>query len=289
MGGAVSGILGGAAGALGGALSNQKEGGKNAGNIFGMNEGQNADLANRAYQSTASAQQLVNANDATQRVQNDGIQGQLYGQGGMLSQALGQEQDLARNGFNLTDTDKTAYGEASGNIARQFGQNDQSLSQSLSDRGLSSSGVAGQQFSNSLGNKNEQLAGLQTQIAQNRMQMNQQRLAQTQQFVAQLGQGAQSAINAQHGQEMDQAGMNLNIGKYASGLLGQKQDQLNSNLEQEQQTQHGSNFSNALNGGIAGVSAGMGMSGGGGGMSSRPSNSSIENAGAKAQAAGSMW
>ncbi len=119
--------------------------------------------------------------------------------------------------------------------------------------------------------------------------MNQQRLAQTQQFVAQLGQGAQSAINAQHGQEMDQAGMNLNIGKYASGLLGQKQDQLNSNLEQEQQTQHGSNFSNALNGGIAGVSAGMGMSGGGGGMSSRPSNSSIENAGAKAQAAGSMW
>lgn len=245
-------------GLIGGLLSNQKEGGTDAGNKMA-----DQNTVNNAQQ--WQAQGLANIGNAsygqgTTDVQNNGILGGLFGQGGALQRAGNEEQQLASTGYNLTDADKTAYGEASGNIARQFGQNDQSLSQALSDRGLSSSGVAGAAFSNSLGNKNEQLAGLQTQIAQNRMQMNNQRLAQTRQFMGQLGQQAQGAIGQAFGEHLQQG--EAQFGANQSLLKGYT-DQANDNLQQQQHTQHSSTLSNAFNGAIGGAAGGMGMGGGG--------------------------
>lgn len=245
------------AGILGGATSNQKEGGKDTGNVF---QGTNAGLSSGALQgniSDALAQSSKNNyNYSAGDVMGNAITGQIYGQGGLFGQTLNQEKDLANNGFNLTDTDKTAYGEASGNIARQFGQNDASLSQALSDRGLDSSGVAGQTFSNSLGNKNEQLAGLQTSIAQQRMQMNQQRLAQTQNFLGQLGSQANTDINSDFNAKNEAAKTSYGM---ASGYLKDMQGQSDEQLQQQQQTQHGSTLSNIISGATAGAGAGASM------------------------------
>lgn len=239
---------------------NQTQGGSSAGNIFNLSGGQASGLNNNAYQSVqndiANGQNFANdPGTVAGQVQNNAVLGGLFGQGGQLSQAENQVTDLTNNGFNLTDTDKTAYGQAAGNIARQFGQNEQSLSQSLSDRGLSNSGIAGQEFSNSLGNKNEQLAGLQTQIAQNRMQMNQQRLAQTQNFMAQLGGQAQNALNSQSGQNLSnfaaQRANNEAIRSGAQSLLGAQQGQANEQQKQIQQSQRPSDFSTGLSGALA--------------------------------------
>lgn len=258
-------------GALAGALSNQKEGGKDTGNLYSLNGGQNDSLRNAAYQSTqndiANGLNFDNSSGTVNnQVQNSSLLGGLYGQGGTLQQTEQQAKDLSGAGFQLTDSDRTAYGQASGDIARMFGQNDNSLAQSLSDRGLSSSGAAGQAFSSSLGNKNEQLAGLQTQIAQNRMQMNQQRLAQTQNFLGQLAGGAQNAFNSQSAQNLNnnQARLNNNaaIRSGAQGLLSNQQNQNDTQLQEQQATQHGSTLSNAFGGANQMVMAGIGMAGG---------------------------
>ena len=214
-----------------------------------------------------SAGNVNDPNAATNQVMNNGVLGGLFGQGGQLQQAENQVTDLTNNGFNLNNTDKTAYGEAAGNIARQFGQNDQSLSQSLANRGLSNSGIAGQEFSNSLGNKNEQLAGLQTQIAQNRMQMNQQRLAQTQNFMAQLGQQGQNAIQGQFGRNLQgqQFANDVNQQKFsnAMGVLGAQAGQGNEQFSQYQQSQRPGDFATGLSGALAiGGTAGKMMAGG---------------------------
>lgn len=265
---------GAAAGLVGGLLGQQKEGATNQGNLLGLTGDQNARLQQVAAGTPDAARAAIDQN-ATSQVQNSGILGGLYGQNGLLNQSIGQEQDLANNGFGLTESDNTAYGQGAANIARQFGQNDQSLSQSLSDRGLSSSGVAGSSFSGSLGNKNEQLGELQTQIAQNRMQMNQQRLQSMQNFVSQLGSGANSAISSQFGQNQGTANTLMNIGQNASNLLGAEQGQSNEQLQQMQQTQHGSGLSAAFNGGMQGVSGAVGMANT---MSNTNKNNAMANA-----------
>lgn len=252
--------------ALGGAV-NQTQGAHVGSNVYnGFDPNYQAAQANQY----ANAGQVGNVNDpnaATGQVQNNAILGGLFGQGGQLQQAENQVTDLTNNGFNLNNTDKTAYGEAAGNIARQFGQNEQSLSQSLANRGLSNSGIAGQEFSNSLGNKNEQLAGLQTQIAQNRMQMNQQRLAQTQNFMGQLGQQGQNAIQGQFGRNLQgqQFSNDVNQQKFANnmGILGATQGQGNEQFSQYQQSQKPGDFAAGLGSALAIGGTAAKMSGGG--------------------------
>lgn len=103
---------------------------------------------------------------------------------GLQQQVEKEGRDLAGKGFQLQQEDREAYGQASGDIARQFGQQEQDLSQSLARRGLASagSGAAGAGFSGIQGNKNEMLAKAQMQIANQRMQNTQQRLQQNRQM-----------------------------------------------------------------------------------------------------------
>ena len=261
MGSTLSPILGGANGLLGGLVANQREGGTNANNVMLNNDGLPAQLQGlqAQQQNSINGMQSYNGN-ATADVQNNSILGGTFGAGGTLDQTTAQEQQQASQPWKLTDQDQTAYGQASGNIANQFGQSDNSLSQSLSDRGLSNSGVAGAAFTGLQGNKNEQLGGLQTQIANSRMQMNQQRLAQTQHFLGQLTGQANEDINSAQNRGIGVVNSNnqMQQGKYnmAGGLLSGYQDQLNTALSQQQQTAHGSTLSNALGGMAAGTSAG---------------------------------
>lgn len=265
-----------AAGALSGALSGQKEGGKDAGNIFGLKPGQAPALTQDYLQNIKNTQGAVTGGtegfgQATKDIQGNAMLGQLYGQGGTLGRTTQEEQQLANQGFQLTPEDRTAYGQASGDIARQFGESDQSLAQALSDRGLSNSGVAGAAFSGSQGNKMEQLAKAQQNIANQRFQSNLQRLGQTRQFLGQLGQQGEQAVqnqfgNIQEGNRAQRAASgqaNQDIMK----LLGANQNQANTALQQQQQTEHESGLSKTLGGALRGFSSGMGgMMGGGGGM-----------------------
>lgn len=133
---------------------------------------------------------------ATNVVMGNGIQGGLFGPGGQLQQSEQEATNLANKGYSLQPEDYEAYGQGSGSIARMFGGQEQGIAEDLASRGLSNSGVAGKQFSNMYGNKQEQLAGLQTNIAQKRMEMNQKRLADTRNYVTSLGSQGQNAINA---------------------------------------------------------------------------------------------
>lgn len=137
---------------------------------------------------------------ATEQVQKNPILKTLFGQGGAMERANTEEQDLAGRGFQLKPEDHEAYGQASGNIARLFGQQENDVSSQLAQRGLLSagSGAAGQSYTGLMGNKYEQLARAQTDIANKRMENNMQRLNSTRGYLSQLGGQAQSAINSQY-------------------------------------------------------------------------------------------
>lgn len=278
--GLFEGIGGAVLGGLGGAFANQKEGEKDAGNVYGDvlkkfgfgSQDPNAGASGLGtYIKQAMDAQAQYKGDPTKELQSNPILGQLFGQGGALSRANQQEQDLSSRGFSLQPEDYEAYGQGSGNIARMFGQNEQSLAQSLADRGLSTSGVAGQQFSGLLGNKQEQLAKLQMNIAQQRMQMNQQRLNDTRNFLSQMGSQAQQGINEQQqlGREKasDYNQILGNRANMANSLLGHYQDQQNVGLQQQQQTAHSSGLSNLFGGAVQGGMAGAAMGGMSGGSS----------------------
>lgn len=198
---------------------------------------------------------------AQQDVQNNPALSQMFGSNGLMNQTGSQISDLMNNGFTLNNDDKTAYGQAAGNIARQFGQSQQGLSQSLADRGLSSSGVAGQQFSNSFGNKQEQLAGLQTQIAQNRMNMNLQRLNSAQQFMNQLGNQYQGAVGQAFNQKLQGNQQLYDLNK---GMLDSMQGQANEAISQQNQGAHNSQAGNAMSGLMGGIGTANSMFGSGG-------------------------
>lgn len=271
-GAAIGGLLGG----LGGGLASQREGGQDTGNAFALKPGQGQAQLNK-YQNnllgigSAYTGGTEGMGQATKDVQGNPILGQLFGPQGTMQRTGAEEQDLASRGFSLKPEDYEAYGQGAGNIARQFGQSEQSLAQSLANRGLSNSGVAGAQFSGSLGNKQEQLAGLQMKIANDRMSSNLARLGQTRQFLGQLGQQGENAINNQFGnittgnQEARAAMGQENAG--IMGLLGAGQNQANKALDQQQQTQHSSTTSNIFGGAMAGAGAGQKIGSGMGGTS----------------------
>lgn len=140
---------------------------------------------------------------ATEQVQKNPILGQLFGKDGAMSRANLEEQRLASQGFQLTPEDREAYGQASGDIARMFGQQEQDAAKALARRGLGSagSGAAGAMFSGLAGNRNEMLAKAQMDIANQRMQNTMQRLGQTRTFLQNLGQQAGGAIQDQFGRQ----------------------------------------------------------------------------------------
>lgn len=246
--------------------------GQAAGNRWGSDQQAAGAQGNLSAAQTQAHAIADNPQFAGQSVQGDPIMGQLFGKGGTLDQSVGQEKDLSNRGFSLQPEDYEAYGQASGNIARMFGGQEQGLSQDLASRGLSNSGVAGQQFSNMYGNKQEQLGGLQMQIAQQRMQMNQSRLKDMQNFVSSLGGQAQSAESGAFGRAMTS---NQNSYNQASGVLGNIQGQENTQIQQQNQGAHSNADMAGLNAvtGLISPAVGSAMGGKSGGATSGQSSS----------------
>lgn len=239
-----------------GLLGNQQEGSTTAGNLNAYADPGKTRAQANGNLDTMSNDIMNSGNNTYQNnlnsVQN-GAQSNLFGQNGALSTALGQYGNQVNQGFNLTNSDQTAYGQASGEVARQFGTQQQGLSQSLADRGLSNSGAAGAAFSGLQGSQNEQLAGLQTQIAQNRYNTNLKAMGQTQNFISQLG-NQQNQATAQSQSGNSQA-LNQSFNQ-ANQWNSSAQNQANTQLAQGQQTAHSSGLSNAFNGGMASLSGG---------------------------------
>jgi len=140
---------------------------------------------------------------ANETVNNPLLRG-LYGNNSLSDRLQNEEKDLSTNGFKLNDQDRTAYGQASGDISRMYGQQENDLMSQLQSRGLASagSGAAGAAFSGLAGNKYEQLAKMQTDLADKRYAANTARLNSTRQQIGQLGALGQQAQQAQYGRQM---------------------------------------------------------------------------------------
>lgn len=184
---------------------------------------------------------------ATDQVQNNPILGQLYGQGGQMGKDLSTQNDqtsrlnkLQDQGFNLTPEDRSMYGQMSGDITRQFGQQGNQAAQGLAMRGLGAapSGAAEATFSGLAGNQNEMLAKAQQNIMQQRHQNTMQQIGQQQQFIgnmmnhnAQMGGQAENAIQGQFGRNAE--GIKQQQGALATAA-GITNDRNKLNLEGQQ-------------------------------------------------------
>ncbi len=275
--------MGAGAGALQGWLASKRTSGRDTGNSLALN-GNDQKLANESlgdllrYKGSADAlDPLQSSRTATSEVQNNGILGQLYGKDGTLGRTVNEEKDLASRGYQLQPQDHEAYGQASDNIARQFGHSDNNLAQALQARGLGgSSAMAGQAFAGSQGNKMEQLAGMQRKIANDRMQSNMQRLGQTRQFLQGMSNQAGNEIQGQYGRQMSSEQQNFNeqakktgqAQSWLSGINDQSNENMSQRMASEEQTPWARTSSGALSG--AQNAAMMGQSPGGGAMAAKP-------------------
>lgn len=222
-------------------------------------------------------------------LQNGALTKGYFGQGGMQDQLLKEQNDLSQKGFQLTPEDHEAYGQASGDIARMFGTQEQGAAQSLADRGLAAapSGAAGAAFSGIQGNKSEQLARAQMDIADRRMQNTQQRLQTARTQAMQLGALGQNAMSNLYNRNL--AGRQQNNSE-AMGASGQQmaqtqaqQNQLNTAFEQQQETKGPSfgDIMSSIGGGVlSAATGGIGTALGG-------AASSLFNGGKKSGNAGS--
>lgn len=178
---------------------------------------------------------------ATEQLQGNKLLAPLFGEGGTLSRVNDEEKQLASEGYQLKPEDMQAYGQASGNIARLFGQQENDLTNQLAQRGLAAapSGAAGVGFSGLLGNKYEQLAKAQTDIADKRMQNNLARLGQTRQFLSGLSQQAGQELNNQYNRQQQGANLSRQAQEAQAGL------QMNQNNAQNQSAATSANFEQA--------------------------------------------
>jgi hypothetical protein len=260
-----------AGGAASGFLGSKKTAGQDTGNNFNVSyddlqkiNGNLKDVLNYKG-SEAATDPLQSSRIATQEVMNNPMLSQLFGKGGALERANSEEQSLASRGYSLQPEDHEAYGQASGDIARMFGQQEQSLAQALASRGQSSAGAAGRSFAGLQGNKMEQLAGLQRKIADDRMNMNMQRLGQTRNFLSQMGNQGQQAIQQQYGRQADSEDRNFGqmVSKVNAGesRLRDQAGQSNENLSQRMATQEVPGWAKAgmgfASGGTQGILAGL--------------------------------
>lgn len=174
---------------------------------------------------------------ATDQVQGNSLlsgglnseQGQLQAGQGLQSSQTDILNGLQNQGYNLTQGDNTLYGQESGQIANQFGQQANQTANSLASRGLSNSGAAGAAFSGIAGNQNQMLANAQQQISQQRFQNTMSQIGQQQQFIGQLnaqnnqaaGQYANTGandINQQYGRQLQGANYATGSQAQAAGL-----------------------------------------------------------------------
>lgn len=228
-----------------------------------------ARTSNPAEQAALASSPIGSTLVASEQLRTDPLTRGQFGEGGSLSQALAQEKDLGSRGFSLQPEDYEAYGQASGNIARQFGQTENSLAQALASRGLAQggSGIAQAQFTGLQGSKNEQLGQMQRQIADDRMKSNLERLNSTRQYLTNLGGlgqqalgGIRSANISGMGQMVDTA--NSLAGNQRSDFSAQEavnQAAMQSKLDNKQKS-----LGDAISGGIfsgvqGGISAGVPM------------------------------
>lgn len=255
-----------ASGAANGYLSTKKTAGQDAGNYFAMDPETDA-LSKGAlkkflgYQgSDAALDPLKSSQIATDQVQSNPLLAAMFGKDGTLARTGAEEQNLAERGFNLKPEDYEAYGQASDNLARQFGHSEQNLGQMLASRGLSQSPMAAQGFSGLMGNKNEQLAQSQRKIADDRMNMNLQRLGQTRNFLATMGQQGANAIQQQYGRQLgsEQArfGELESQNTAAETRLANAQGQENEKLSQRLKTQEVAPWAKTLMGANQGAMSG---------------------------------
>jgi hypothetical protein len=198
---------------------------------------------------------------ATDQVQNNAILGQLFGKEGLLGKEISKEQQLQNQGFQLTPDDQTMYGQMSGDIARQFGQQGNKTAADLASRGLSSSGAAGAAFSGLAGNQNEMLAKAQQQIAQQRFQNTLQQIGQQQNMINSLGGQAGNAINQQYGRQLEGANAQRGfISNAAQQQLMQNQSTNNANMAAANFAQE-NKPANFMDVALSGVSLGAGAAG----------------------------
>ena len=163
---------------------------------------------------------------ATQQVKEDAILGDLFRDGGSMDRAAAEEGNLASRGYSLQPEDYEAYGQASGNVARMFGKQEQSLGQALAARGLASgnNGTTQATFTNLMGNKAEQLGQLQRQIADDRMSKNLERLTATRNYLTGLGSLGTAAQGQFYDQNQTSAQRDLDIyGKDISAYTAEQQ------------------------------------------------------------------
>lgn len=157
-----------------------------------------------SQENPAEIQGVAGSKIASEQVRNDPLSSGLFGAGGLQDRLGAEEQDLASRGYQLRPEDREAYGQAAGDIARLYGQQEQAGTQALARRGLAAgnSGAAGAMFSGLQGSKNEQLARAQTDIAQKRMADTTQRLQSTRNLMGQLGAQGQSALSNQFNRQL---------------------------------------------------------------------------------------
>lgn len=227
---------------------------------------------------------------AKDQVMKDPTLAGMFNKGGLLDQSEGQystaSNDLGtdRNAlmgrdesYGLQDSDLKAYGQASGNIGRQYGNSEKNLAQSLANRGLASgpSGAANLAYSNMAGSQNEQLAQAQQQIAQNRIQtarglaqdrtnMDLQRQSQAGNLATNLGGLGQSAVNAQFGRQLmgSEDAYNKQAGAAAltAGQQGLQQGINNSQWAQQQASSPGGVIGGIAGNAVGAITGGIGNS-----------------------------
>lgn len=182
---------------------------------------------------------LTGTKFATEQVQNNPLLSGMFGAGGMQDRMGAEEKDLSTRGYSLKPEDYEAYGQASDNIARMFGGQEQSISQALASRGLAAggSGGAGTAYSGMMGNKFEQLASNQRQIAQQRMEMNRQRLNDVRGTLLKTNALGESAVQDQFGRNLTGTQNYSNTLKDAAHAGQIEQDQENKGFEQQQASQ----------------------------------------------------
>lgn len=244
-GGAAIGALGGGMGAaIGGLFGSKDDGGR--GDMEAqirmmeqeLNDLGNDEMQNRARQHQLFTDPTTGTLAASDQVKNNSLFKGVFGEGGLNDRILKEEQELASRGFSLQPEDHEAYGMASAETARMFGQEEASLAQALAARGLAAapSGAAGAGFSGLMGNKHERLAQAQRRIADDRMKMNLERLNSARNFAMEGNKLAQAAVGDQFNRNRQGVNDYNNILKDSASAAAMEQGQENVGFQQMEAT-----------------------------------------------------
>ncbi len=146
----------------------------------------------------------------------------LEGEEAELRRRLGDESDSA---YQLTTGDRTALGQLSGDVARQYDVSEENLANSLVARGLGGgpSGAAQRAYTGLAGSKAEQLSGLQSAIQKDRIQLAQDTLKFKSNAI-------QDAINSARGYRGNLSGLKGDYANKKMGAVGMNNDSLQAAL-----------------------------------------------------------